>query len=241
MIDLYGMPSPNVLKVILMLEEVGLTYRLHHVNVIAGDQHTPEFRALNPNGKVPALVDPDGPGGHPFTAFESGAILMYLADKTGLLWPPNLRERHIVSQWLMFQMAGIGPMFGQFMHFTRFAPPGSDYGVSRYTTEARRLYGVLDTRLGESPYLGGVSYSIADVATWPWASGYSEFIGIALDTHPNLKRWIRQIEARPAVARMRERVMEITPPSAEAFRNAQPDQLDRFLGRGKFASKHMAR
>ena len=234
MITLYGMASPNVLKIVLMLEEVGLPYRFEHVDVVDGVQHTPEFRALNPNGRVPVIVDPDGPGGAPFTVFESGAILMYLADKTGLLWPAEPRARHTVTQWLMIQMGGVGPMFGQAVHFIRIAPPGNEYGLSRYRSEAKRLYGVLDRRLGESAYLGGADYSIADVATINWA-GYHEMFGIDLPEFPHVGRWMAEIAARPAAQRMMAKLEEIRAVDGEKFANATPDQIDRLVNRGKYA------
>jgi GST-like protein len=235
MISLYGLASPNVLKVVLMLDEVGLPYEVRHVDVIEGDQFTPEFRAMNPNGRVPVMVDPDGPGGKPFTMFESGAILMYLADKTGKLWPAEMCARHTVSQWLMFQMGGVGPIFGQFMHFKRAAPPGSDYGLARYTSEAKRLFGVMENRLSQSRYLGGDTYTIADVATWPWAR-YNEIIGLDMARHPNLGHWLDEIMARPAGQKMVKVQKEMSDRSADSFKNAKPDQLDRFYGRGKFAT-----
>jgi GST-like protein len=234
MIDLYGMASPNVLKVVLMLEEVELPYRFHHTNVIAGEQYTDEFRALNPNGRVPAIVDQDGPGG-PFPVFESGAILAYLAEKTGKLWPADMRQRHIVLQWLMFQMGGIGPMSGQFVHFTRAAPAeGNDYARSRYFTEVQRIYGVLDRRLAESPYMAGEDYSIADVATWPWARNH-QLLKLSYAELPHLGRWVEAIAARPAAQKMIQVEADIRQHDGKAFQNATPDQMDRFFGRGKYA------
>jgi len=234
MIELYGMASPNVLKVFLMLEEVGLPYNFRHVNMIAGEQYSPEFLALNPNGRVPVITDSDGPDGKPITVFESGAILMYLADKTGKLWPKTPRERHSVGQWLMFQMGNIGPMSGQFVHFTRAAGPGNDYALARYTTETRRLYGVLDRRLGETEYMAGDEYSIADVATWPWAQR-AELLKLKMEELPNLGRWVDAIAARPAAKAMIAKEEEIRPLDGAAFQNATPDQMDRFFARGAYA------
>ncbi len=234
MIELYGMASPNVLKVVLMLEEVGLPWKFHHVNMIAGDQYAAEFLALNPNGKVPVIVDEEGPGGKPFPVFESGAILIYLAEKTGILWPQDFAERQLVLQWLMFQMGNIGPMSGQFVHFTRAAPAGNDYALTRYTTETRRLYRVLETRLGKVPYLAGEAYSIADVATWPWARN-AELLKLPAETYPNIARWVASIAARPAGKRMIAVEEEIRPLDGAAFQSATPDQLDRFFARGKYA------
>ena len=236
MIDLYGMSSPNVLKVVLGLEEMGLPYTVRHVNMIAGDQYKAEFRAVNPNGRVPAIVDQDGPGGEPFAVFESGAILMYLAEKTGQFWPADMRERHTVIQWLMFQMSGVGPMSGQFVHFTRAAPQdGSDYARVRYFTEIHRLYGVLDRRLGEAAYMAGDNYSIADMATWPWARNHEL---LKLDNYaelPNLARWVAAIAERPAAQRMIAKEGEIRVDDGKAFQGATPDDMDRFFARGKYA------
>jgi GST-like protein len=234
MIELYGMASPNVLKVVLMLEEVGLPYRFHHVNMIEGHQYGPELLAINPNGKVPAIVDPEGPDGKPFNVFESGAVLMYLADKTGKFWPKEARAHSTVAQWLMFQMANVGPMSGQFVHFTRAAGPGNDYALSRYTTETRRIYGVLERRLGEARFLGGDEYSIADIATWPWGRRH-ELLNLRMEEHPNLARWVAEIEARPAAKATNAKEEEIRAHDGKAFQAATPDQLDRFFIRGKYA------
>src|ERR1700681_182620 len=155
MIDFYGLTSPNVQKIFIMLEECGLQYNFKPVDVWASAQHNPEFAALNPNKKIPVIVDHDGPGGKPYTVIESGAILMYLADKTKRLLPTDMAKRYDVIQWLMIQLTGVGPTFGQFVHFSRFAPAGNDYSLSRHRTEMRRLYDLLEARLGASPYLGG--------------------------------------------------------------------------------------
>jgi GST-like protein len=236
MIDLYGMSSPNVLKVVLMLEEVELPYRFRHVNVISGEQFGAEFQAINPNGRVPAIVDQDGPDGLPFAVFESGAILMYLAEKTGKFWPSDLRQRHTVLQWLMFQMGGIGPMSGQYVHFTRAAPQdGNDYARTRYTTETRRLYGVLDRRLAETPYIAGAAYSLADIATWPWARMH-DMLKLDFAEFPNLARWVDAVAERPAAHRMVAKQAEIQPLDGAAFQGATPDQIDRFYARGKYAA-----
>ena len=170
MIDLYALTSPNVRKVYIMLEEVGLPYKEIFVDVWRGDNYAPEFGKVNPNRKIPVIVDHEGPGGRSFTVIESGAILMYLADKTGRLLPKETGSRYEVIQWLMLQVASVGPMFGQFTHFKNFAPAGNDYAMSRYQTEVRRLYEVLEERLGKSAYLGGAEYSIADIATFPWTA-----------------------------------------------------------------------
>jgi GST-like protein len=236
MIDLYGMSSPNVLKVVLMLEEVELPYHIRHMNMIAGDQYKAEFRAVNPNGRVPAIVDQDGPGGEPFAVFESGAILMYLAEKTGRFWPADMRQRHTMIQWLMFQMGGIGPMSGQFVHFTRAAPQeGNEYARNRYYTEIHRLYGVLDKRLGEAAYMAGDDYGIADMATWPWARNHEMLKLDNYAEYPNLARWVAAIDARPAAQRMIQKQSEIQVDDGKAFQNATADDMDRFFARGKYA------
>ena len=200
MIDLYTWKTSNGRKATIMVEELGIDYTLHPINIGQGDQFTPEYIAINPNSKIPAIVDRDGPGGQPYTLFESGAILMYLADKYGRFIPPvdDVANRYQVIQWLMFQMGGIGPMFGQAHHFRR-SKEQVPYGIERYTKETRRLWGVLDKRLGESEYLHG-DYSIADIAVFPWTARY-EWQGIALDEFPNVKRWFEVIYARPAVQR----------------------------------------
>ena len=198
MIDLYNWHTSNGRKLFIMLEELGVDYQTHAINILKDDQFTPEFTAINPNGKIPAMIDREGPGGEPLTLFESGAMLMYLADKHGKFIPPTeeARDRYITIQWLMFQMGGIGPMFGQAHHFRR-AKTQVEYGINRYTTEARRLWGVLDGHLGENGYMHK-SYSIADMAIFPWTARY-EWQGVALEEFPNVKRWYEALEARPAV------------------------------------------
>ncbi|NIM29313.1 MAG: glutathione S-transferase family protein [Gammaproteobacteria bacterium] len=199
MIDLYTWPTPNGHKVHIMLEEVGLEYRVIPVNINEGDQFAPEFLAISPNNKMPAMVDQDGPGGKPYSLFESGAILMYLAEKTGKLMPTDVAGRYDVIQWLMFQMGSIGPLLGQAHHFRIYAPEPIPYAVDRYTREAGRLYGVLDRRLAESAFLAG-DYSIADIACFPWLRR-PERQGQRHEDFPNLKRWFDTIAARPAVER----------------------------------------
>ncbi len=199
MIDLYTWPTPNGHKVHIMLEEVGLEYRVIPVNINEGDQFAPEFLAISPNNKMPAIVDQDGPGGKPYSLFESGAILMYLAEKTGKLMPTDVAGRYDVIQWLMFQMGSIGPLLGQAHHFRIYAPEPIPYAVDRYTREAGRLYGVLDRRLAESAFLAG-DYSIADIACFPWLRR-PERQGQRHEDFPNLKRWFDTIAARPAVER----------------------------------------
>ncbi len=199
MIDLYTWSTPNGRKVSIMLEETRLDYRVHKIDISKGDQFEPEFVAINPNSKIPAIVDSDGPGGKPLTLFESGAILIYLAEKTGQLLPKDPATRYVALEWLMFQMGGVGPMFGQVHHFLRAAPEPVPYAIDRYGKETRRLYGVLDARLGKEAYLAG-EYSIADIATFPWVARH-EWHKVALGDFPSVERWYRTISARPAVAR----------------------------------------
>jgi GSH-dependent disulfide-bond oxidoreductase len=200
MIDVFSWPTPNGHKVHVMLEECGLPYRAIPVNIGAGDQFKPQFLAISPNNKIPAITDPDGPDGEPISLFESGAILVYLAAKTGKFMPKGDRAKYEMLQWLMFQMGGVGPMLGQAHHFRIYAPEKIGYAVDRYTNEARRLYGVIDRRLSQSAYLGGPEYSIADIATFPWLRSW-ENQGIVLGDYPHLKKWFDQIAARPAVQR----------------------------------------
>ncbi len=233
MIKLYGMSSPNVQKVVLMLEETGLPYDFTFVNVFRGEQFGAPFLALNPNAKVPVIVDPDGPGGMPFTLFESGAILLYLAEKTGKFWPAEARARHTVTQWLMIQMGGIGPMSGQYIHFLKFAPPGNDYGRSRYGTEVNRLFGVLERRLGESAWVGGAEYGIADMAFWPWVR--NPILAVPMDRHPNIARWNAAVSARPAAQRLQKWLDGVPRADFAKIQAEHPDDLDRYFGRGKFS------
>ena len=200
MIDLYTWPTPNGHKIHIMLEETGLDYEVIPVDIGQGDQFDPEFLRISPNNKMPAIVDRDGPGGEPYPMFESGAILMYLAEKTGRFMPQETAARYRVVQWLMFQMGHIGPMLGQAHHFRAYAPEQIPYAVERYTNEANRLYDVLDKRLGESAWLAGDDYSIADIAVFPWLRSH-ERQGVDLAGYPNVKRWFDEIAARPAVMR----------------------------------------
>ncbi len=197
MIELYTWGTPNGKKVSVMLEECGLQYNTHKVNIGKDEQFAPEYLAINPNGKIPSIVDPDGPGGKPLAMMESGAILIYLADKTGRFLAKDGAARYDALQWLMFQMGGVGPMFGQVHHFVRAAKEQVPYAIDRYTKEKDRLYGVLDRRLGESAYLAG-EYSIADIATYPWVWRH-EWHNTNLADFPNVKRWYDAISARPAV------------------------------------------
>jgi len=230
MIDFYGLTSPNVQKVFIMLEECGLPYNFKPVDVWASQQHTPEFEMLNPNKKIPVIVDHDGPGGKSYTVFESGAILMYLAEKTGKFMPKDMAHKYEVIQWLMIQVSGIGPAFGNFTHFNLFAPKPNDYPLSRYKSEMLRLYDLLNKRLGETKYLGGKEYSIADIATFPWTRQH-QAQGAALDNLPNFKRWFEDISARPAVKTMIAKQGEIK----SSRETATDDHKDRFFNRGKYA------
>jgi GST-like protein len=199
MIDLYTWTTPNGRKVSIMLEELGLPYRVHPIDIGKGEQFKPEYIALNPNSKIPTIVDSDGPGGAPLQMMESRAILIYLADKSGRLLPAAGCERYAVLEWLMFQMGGVGPMFGQVHHFLRAAKEPVPYAIERYTKETRRLYGVLNARLEGADYLAG-AYSIADIATYPWVARH-EWHKTDLNDFPQVKRWFDAISARPAVQR----------------------------------------
>ena len=200
MIDLYSWATPNGHKVHIMLEETGIPYRVHGVNIRTGEQFAPEFLRISPNNRIPAIVDPDGPAGRPLSLFESGAILVYLAGKSGKLLPQDLNDRYTALQWLMWQMGGVGPMFGQANHFRAYAVEKIAYAIERYTNEANRLTGVLDRRLAEARFLAGDEYSIADIAVFPWMRN-PERRGIDMNAYPNAKRWFDEIAARPAVQR----------------------------------------
>ncbi len=204
MIKIYSWPTPNGHKVHIMLEECGLRlgrdWEVFPVNIGAGDQFTPDFLKISPNNKIPAMVDPDGPDGKPISLFESGAILLYLASKTGKLLPKSDRLKFQVLQWLMFQVGGVGPMLGQAHHFLMYAPEKINYAVQRYTNEAKRLYGVMDRQLATSKFIACNQYTIADVAIFPWLRSW-ENQGIDWADYPNLKKWFDLIDARPAVQR----------------------------------------
>ncbi|MBP7565324.1 MAG: glutathione S-transferase N-terminal domain-containing protein [Burkholderiaceae bacterium] len=200
MIDIYSWPTPNGHKVHIMLEECGLPYRAHPVDIGRGEQFAPDFLAISPNNKIPALVDPEGPGGQPISLFESGAILTYLAGKTGRFLPADDAGRYEALQWLMFQMGGVGPMLGQVHHFRLYAPEKIPYAIERYTNEARRLYGVIDRRLASSPFITGAEYGIADIAVFPWLRNWANQ-GIVLTEYPHLAAWFEQVAERPAVQR----------------------------------------
>jgi GST-like protein len=198
MIEIYYWPTPNGWKITIFLEETATRYRVVPVNIGKGQQFTPEFLRISPNNRMPAIVDSDGPDGRPIAIFESGAILIYLADKLGRFLPAKPRARYEVLQWLMFQMAGVGPMFGQAGHFTRYAPEKIPYAIDRYSNESRRLCRVLDTRLADRPFVAG-DYSIADMAIFPWVHAIEPLAG--LSETPHLARWTAELRARPAVER----------------------------------------
>ena len=200
MIEVYSWATPNGHKVHIMLEECGLAYRAIPVDIGAGDQFEPEFLKISPNNKIPAIVDPDGPDGAPISVFESGAILLYLAAKTGRFLPTDLRGRYRTLEWLMFQMGSVGPMLGQAHHFRLYAPEPIPYAVDRYSNEARRIYGVIDKRLGEGRYIAADELTIADIAIFPWLRSWKNQ-GIVLEDFPALKAWFDGIAARPAVQR----------------------------------------
>jgi len=231
MIDFYALTSPNVQKIYIMLEECGLPYKEHFIDVWKGDQYSPDYLKINPNNKIPAIVDNDGPGGKPYTVFESGAILLYLAEKTGRFMPKDTAARYDVIQWLMIQLTGVGPMFGQLTHFKLFAPKDSGrYALDRYQSEVKRLYGVLEARLGKCAYLGGSEYSIADIATFPWTRNH-DAQGVPFTDKPNLTRWFDAIAARPAVKAALAKIGQIK----SNRETATEDQKDQFFGRGKYA------
>ena len=200
MIDLYTWPTPNGHKIHIMLEETGLPYKVHPIDIGAGDQFRPEFLRISPNNKMPAMVDSDGPDGKPMSMFESGAMLVYLASKTGKFLPEGIRERWSTLQWLMFQMGGVGPMLGQAHHFLGYAPEKIPYAMKRYSNEANRLYGVMERRLAESKFIACGEYTIADMAIMPWLR-FPERQGVNIADYPRVQKWRDGIAARPAVQR----------------------------------------
>ena len=223
MIKHYYWPTPNGHKTAIMLEEVELEYEVCIVNILDGDQFDPTFIAISPNNRIPAIVDTDGPQGEPYTVFESGAILMYLAEKTGKLWPQDSVERYDVIQWLMFQMGNVGPMFGQNGYFQGYCPEDVPLAKERYHNVCKQLYGVMDRRLGESEYLAGSNYSIADVATFPWTMPkQQEMHRIDITQYPNVKRWTETVAMRPAVQRgiaVMAEDMKVGNPTQETYNN----------------------
>jgi GST-like protein len=203
LIDLYTWPTPNGHKIHIMLEETGLEYRVHPIDIGAGEQFKPDFLAISPNNKIPAMVDQRGPGGKPFALAESGAMLFYLASKTGKFLPADVRERWEVMQWVMFQMGHIGPMLGQAHHFLQYAPEKIEYAMNRYRNEAKRLYRVVDKQVEENEWIAGSEYTIADMSIMPWLR-FPERQGVNIEEYPNLKEWRDRIAARPAVKKALE-------------------------------------
>jgi GST-like protein len=233
MIDFYAMGSPNVVKIYIALEEMGQPYTVHPVDVFGEAQFSPEFLRLNPNAKVPVIVDHEGPIGRPYTVFESGAILIYLADKTGRFLAKDGAARYDALQWMMVQMTTVGPMFGQYVHFMRFALKGNDYSLDGYRTQVRRVLEVLEGRLAAVPFLGGEHYSIADIATFPWARNVGAFLGKAAEgDYPKLMTWVAGIAARPAVVRALAEVDDVRAKTTQ-FDRADAGAMDRLFGRGK--------
>jgi len=230
MIDLYALTSPNIQKIFIALEELALPYNTILTDTWKGEHFTPEFATLNPNQKIPVIVDHDGPGGKKQVVFESGAILIYLADKTKKLIPADPCKRSDVMQWLMLQMSAIGPYSGQVVHFSQWAPPGNDYALSRYKTELNRLYDVYDRQLGAHQFIAGDEYSIADIAALPWLRNH-KMLGIDIDKRPNVKRWVGTLDARPAVKATLAKIATIT----SVRDSASDDMKDRVFGRGKYA------
>lgn len=220
MIDLYFWPTPNGHKATIALEEMGLEYRVHPINILREEQFSDHFLSINPNHKIPAIVDPGGPDGKSFSLFESGAILMYLAEKSGKFWPADKTERYRVFEWLFFQCTSLGPLLGQCGHFLGYAPEKVPYAMTRYHNETKRLYGVMDGVLAEREFLAG-DYSIADMATYPWIMPkIRELHDMEIEDYPNVRRWHDTIEARPAVKRgvaVLESEMKIGDPDDDAF------------------------
>ena len=234
MIELHFSATPNGQKIALMLEETGLEYAVKHYDIFQGDQHAVGFEKINPNRKLPAIVDLDPADGiGPLPVFESGAVLQYLAEKSGMLLPVETRARFAVLQWLTWQVAGLGPMGGQASHFLRYAPAGQDYAVERYSKELERLLAVLERRLSEAPFLGGEAYSIADIAVWPGRAA-SFVMGVDLERYSATHDWFQRIEARPAVQRMRADP-RFTPPAKYMGRNQvlSPDEWSNMFAHGQ--------
>ncbi len=239
MIELYGNASPNLIKVLFMLGETRLPYRINYLNIMGGDNFEADYIAINPNAKIPAIVDTDGPGEAPITVFESGAILVYLAEKSGQFYGNGPRERAAVMQWLMLQMSGIGPTFGQAVHFRENgpAPADSEYPRNRYFSESLRLCEVLDQRLSEHENLAGDAFSIADMATFPWLRNYPHTLGIDLAPMPHLQRWREATEAREGFQRILPTLDAMIERGLEEQKHADPDKVDRFFRRGRWTRK----
>jgi GST-like protein len=234
-ITLYAMRSPNVYKIAIMLEEIGLPYRLEHVRLGAGDHLKPEMLSRNPNGKLPIIEDDEGPDGRPITVFESGAILIYLAEKSGQLMGSDPRSRLEVLQWLMIQVSGIGPMFGQHVHFTTYAAQvGNEYALERYRSQVYRQLDVLQARLAQRPFIAGPDYSIVDIATFPFIRSILRY-GVTFGDRGYLTRWFESVAGRPAVERAIAALSEIDAQDAATFRSLDQDSLDRLVDRGRYA------
>lgn len=231
-IELYFWPTPNGKKVTVFLEEAELPYELVPVDITAGDQFEEEFLDISPNNKMPAIVDPEGPDGEPISVFESGAILLYLAEKTGRFVPQTARERYRTVEWLMFQMGSVGPMLGQAHHFRQYAPEEIPYAIDRYTNETARLYGVMDRRLSDVEHFAGEEYSIADMAIYPWVESH-EMQGQKMEDFPNLGRWYEAMGARPAV----QRAMEVGEELRRPIEDLDEEQRDALFGRKRRAEE----
>ena len=234
-IELYACGSPNVAKVLFMLGETNLPYRITPVDIAGGGQYQDSFVALNPNAKVPVIIDDDGPTDEPYTVFESGAILLYLAEKTGMLMPTDAESKHVVHQWLFVQASSLGPMCGQERHFAQSAPEeGNRYALRRYRAVVRRLLDVLDNRLAENEYLAGDAFTLADVAAFPGVQLHTDLLGGRWG-RPNMVRWLDRVDRRPGYRKIKPVVLDLQVRDAAAFAEADPDQLDRFFGRGAYA------
>jgi len=232
LIDLYTWPTPNGHKIHIMLEETGLEYRVHPIDIGAGEQFKPDFLAISPNNKIPAMVDQRGPGGKPFALAESGAMLFYLASKTGKFLPADVRERWEAMQWVMFQMGHIGPMLGQAHHFLQYAPEKIEYAMNRYRNEAKRLYGVVDKHLKENKWIAGGAYSIADMSIMPWLR-FPERQGVNIDEYPNLRAWRDRIAARPAV----KKALEVLADRRRATPSFTKEQAEVLFGATQYARR----
>ncbi len=230
MIDLYALTSPNVQKIFIMLEECELPYNTKLVDVFKGEQFTPEYTKINPLQKVPAIVDHDGPGGKPYTVIESGAILMYLAEKTGKFIPHDPVARYETIQWVVLQVANLGPISGQHVHFSKYAGEGQEYGKSRYRTALLKLYDLYEDRLSKNAFVAGSEYTIADIAAFPWLRNF-EFLGIDAAKFPTVKAWVDKIGAHDGVKRAYAKIGAIK----SARDTASDDDKDRYFGRGKYA------
>ncbi len=233
-IELYACMTPNVLKVMLMLGELELPFRVTHVRIYRGEHFADGFEALHPYRKLPVLIDHDGPAGTPHRVFESGAILVYLAEKTGRLGGRGAAERSVVIQWLMLQMSSVGPAFGNATHFNRAAPPDQPYGRQRFVTQAIRLCQLYDARLRESHYLAGDELTIADIATFPWLWRHPTMLGIDEKAFPHIQRWVEEIRARAGFRSVHSRYKELVEVDSADASVASPDLKDRILGRGRW-------